>query len=90
MSHDAGPVLPDKNKDFTAGAKDKEKKKTDDSDTNVTKSKVVETATDNKDEIDVHLDRGDPHTDDTKVEKGATRGILPRRSTREKKKPKAV
>ena len=92
-SYDAGPVLPDKIKDLTAGAKDKEKKTTDDSDTDATKSKVVETATDNEDEIDVHLDDGDPHTDDTKdpeaeVEEGATGGILPRRSTREKKKPK--
>ena len=78
---------------MTAGAKDKEKKTTDDSDTDATKSKVVETATDNEDEIDVRLDDGDPHTDDTKepeaeVEEGATGGILPRRSTRERKKPK--
>ena len=92
-SYDAGPVLPDKIKDLTAGAKDKEKKTTDDSDTDTTKSKVVETATDNEDEIDVHLDDRHPHTDDTKdpeaeVEEGATGGILPKRSTREKKKPK--
>ena len=75
---------------MTAGAKDKEKKTTDDSDTDATKSKVVERATDNEDEIDVYLDDGDPHTDDTKepeaeVEECATGGILPRISTRERK-----
>ena len=92
-SHDAGPVLADKIEDLTAGAQDKEKKKINDSDTDVTESKVVETATDNEDEIDVLLDDGDPHKDDTKepeaeVEEGATDGILPRRSTREKKRKK--
>ena len=48
---------------------------------------------DEENEIDVHLEDGNPHTDDTKepeaeVEEGATGGILPRRSTREKEKLK--
>lgn len=91
LTHDKGPVQPEKNKDLTE-EKDKEKK-TEETDTDITKSKVVHTAADTEEEeVDVNLET-DPHTDETKEaeaeeEKGATGGALPRRSTREKKKPK--
>ena len=102
--HDKGPVLPDKTKDSTL-KKDKEKKKTDDADIDITKSKVVETATDvhledtdthvnETEETDVILEEPDPHiehtieTEEKAEDEGATGGQIPRRSTREKKKPK--
>lgn len=91
LTHDKGPVQPEKNKDLTE-EKDKEKK-TEETDTDITKSEVVHTAADTKEEeVDVNLET-DPHTDETREaeaeeEKGATGGALPRRSTREKTKPK--
>ena len=70
---------------------DKEKK-TEETDTSITESKVVHTASDTKElRVEVNLE-SDQHSDEeketTEEEKGATGEALPRRSPREKKKQK--
>lgn len=90
LTRDEGPVQPEKKTDLIE-EEDKEKK-TEETDTDITESKVVHTSSDIKEqEVEVNLEL-DPLTDKTREadeeEKGATGGALPRRSTREKKKPK--